>query len=58
MLALVALLSIALGLTLVLADERIGRRAPTGAEAGATLARMLGLVLLIGGGLAFLSWTR
>ena len=53
-----ALLAIALGLVLVLGDDRIGRRTPRGAEAGAAMARVLGLILLVGGGLAFLSWTR
>ena len=58
MLAVPAILAIALGMTMVLADDRIGRRAPRGPEAGAALARMLGLVLMVGGGLAFLAWTR
>lgn len=53
-----ALVSIAAGLVLVLADDRIGRRAPRGPEAGAAVARMLGLILLVGGGLAFLAWNR
>ena len=53
-----ALLAIALGLVLVLGDDRIGRRAPRGAEAGAAMARVLGVILLVGGGLAFLTWTR
>lgn len=53
-----ALLAIALGMVLVLGDDRIGRRAPRDAEAGAAMARVLGLILLVGGGLAFLSWTR
>ena len=56
MLALIAFLSIAAGLVMVLADDRIGRRAPRGPEAGAAMVRMLGLILLVGGGLAFLSW--
>ncbi|MFL5384599.1 MAG: hypothetical protein ACJ8GN_18915 [Longimicrobiaceae bacterium] len=58
MFALFALLSIAAGMVMVLADDRIGRRAPRGPEAGAAMARILGLILLVGGGLAFLSWTR
>jgi hypothetical protein len=53
-----ALVAIAAGLALVLADDRIGRRAPRGPEAGAAMARMLGLILLVGGGLAFLAWNR
>ena len=58
MLAMIAFLSIAAGLVMVLADDRIGRRAPRGPEAGAVMARVLGLILLVGGGLAFLTWTR
>lgn len=58
MLALLALLAIATGLTMVLVDDRIGRRAPRGPEAGAAMARILGLILLVGGGLAFLTWSR
>jgi hypothetical protein len=53
-----AVLAISLGLVLVMADDRIGKRAPRGPEAGAAMARMLGLILLVGGGLAFLTWTR
>jgi hypothetical protein len=58
MLAAVALLSIAAGLVMVFADDRIGRRTARGPEAGAAMARMLGVILLVGGGLAFLAWTR
>ena len=58
MLALLAIVSIAAGLVRVLTDDRIGRRAPRGPEAGAAMARVLGLILLVGGGLAFLTWTR
>lgn len=57
MFALLALLSIAVGLALVLADQSIARRARH-AESGAAMSRMLGLILLVGGGLMFLSWTR
>ena len=53
-----AVLAISMGLVLVMADDRIGKRAPRGPEAGAAMARMLGLILLVGGGLAFLTWTR
>ncbi|HEX6749242.1 MAG TPA: hypothetical protein VF092_18235 [Longimicrobium sp.] len=53
-----AIIAIVLGLVLVLGDDRIGRRAPRGPEAGAAMARMLGLFLLVGGGLMFLTWTR
>ena len=55
---LTSLLAIAAGLVMVLADDRIGRRAPRGAEAGAARARMLGMILLVGGGVAFLAWSR
>lgn len=58
MLAFIAFLSISAGLVMVLGDDRIGRRAPRGPEAGAAVARILGLILLVGGGLAFLTWTR
>ena len=58
MLALLGLAAIALGLVMVLADERMARLSPRGAESGAALARTLGLILLIAGGLAFLTWTR
>jgi hypothetical protein len=53
-----ALIAIGIGLVLVLADDRVGQRAARGPEAGAAMARMLGMILLIGGGLAFLTWTR
>lgn len=58
MLAFIAILSISAGLVMVLGDDRIGRRAPRGPETGAAMARILGLILLVGGGLAFLTWTR
>lgn len=58
MLALLATASILIGLVLVIADQNIGRRARPNAESGAAMSRMLGLVLLVGGGLMFLSWTR
>ena len=57
MFALLALLSIAIGLALVLADQSVARRARH-AESGAAMSRMLGLILLVSGGLMFLSWTR
>ena len=53
-----AIIAISTGLVLVLADDRVGKRAARGPEAGAAMARILGMILLIGGGLAFLSWTR
>jgi hypothetical protein len=58
MFAALAFLSIATGLFMVLADDRIGRRAPRGAEAGAAQARLIGMILLVCGGVAFLAWTR
>ena len=58
MFGITSLAAIALGLVLVLTDERVGRYGPRGPEAGAVLARTLGLILLVGGGLAFLAWTR
>jgi len=58
MLPLVAIVSIFIGLALVMADQNIGRRTRTNPESGAVMSRMLGLILLVGGGLMFLSWTR
>ena len=58
MFALLALLSIALGMVLVLADQSIGRRARANPESGAAMSRVLGMILLVGGGVMFLSWTR
>ena len=58
MLAILSRIAIFTGLVMVLADDRIGQRAPRGPEAGSAMARMLGLILLVGGGLAYLTWTR
>ena len=58
MLPLLAIVSIAAGLVLVIADQTIGRHARRNAESGAAMSRMLGLILLVGGGLMFLGWTR
>ena len=58
LLLILAIIAISTGLVLVLADDRVGKRAARGPEAGAAMARILGMILLIGGGLAFLSWTR
>jgi hypothetical protein len=49
---------ILVGFAMVLGDERVGRYGPRGPEAGAAMARSLGLILLVGGGLAFLAATR
>lgn len=56
MFAIASLAAILLGLALVLGDEHVGRRARRGPEVGAANARTLGLILLVGGGLAFLNW--
>lgn len=58
MFPLLAVLSIVVGVLLVLGDQGIGRRTRRNPESGAAMSRMLGLILLIGGGLMFLSWTR
>jgi hypothetical protein len=58
MFALLAVLSIATGMVLVLADQSIGRRARANPESGAAMSRMLGLILLVSGGVMFLAWTR
>jgi threonine/homoserine/homoserine lactone efflux protein len=55
-LALIAVAAIAAGITLVLADDRVGRISPRGPETGAVQARVMGLILLVAGGLTFLSW--
>lgn len=53
-----SIVAIVLGVAMVFADERIGKFGPRGPEAGAAMARGLALILLVGGGLALLSWTR
>ncbi|HET7230319.1 MAG TPA: hypothetical protein VFJ16_09970 [Longimicrobium sp.] len=58
MLALLSIVSIFIGMALVMADQNIGRRARHNPESGAAMSRMLGLILLVGGGLMFLTWTR
>jgi hypothetical protein len=58
MLALLAVLCIAIGLTLVLADEKLALRTGRNPESGAAMSRMLGMILLVGGGLMYLTWTR
>jgi hypothetical protein len=55
---MIAGIVILLGFAMVLGDERVGRFGPRGPEAGAAMARSLGLILLVGGGLAFLAATR
>ncbi len=57
--AVLGLVAIALGLACILADEQISRAVWRTAEdplAGATSVRMLGLILFVAGGLAFLAW--
>ncbi|HEU0014598.1 MAG TPA: hypothetical protein VFQ45_12990 [Longimicrobium sp.] len=57
--AIAGLLLVALGLVLVLWDEQVGRtvwKRATGPEAGATASRVLGLILLVSGGVLFLTW--
>jgi hypothetical protein len=57
--AVLGLIAVALGLACILADEHISRKVWRTAEdpqAGATSARMMGLILFVAGGLAFLAW--
>ena len=54
------LVAAAIGLACILADQQISRAVWPRAEqpdAGAASARMLGLILFVAGGLAFLTWT-
>lgn len=56
---ILGLLAIALGLSCILADQQISRvvwRKGEEPDAGAASARMLGLILFVAGGLAFLTW--
>jgi hypothetical protein len=53
-----AIAAIVIGVVMVFADERIGKFGPRGPEAGAAMMRGLALILLVGGGLALLSWTN
>jgi uncharacterized membrane protein len=56
---LLALAAVALGLALVLADQHVARsvlRRTADPESGAATARVLGLILFVAGGVAFLAW--
>lgn len=60
MAAILALAALALGLACIVADHRVARAVLRRAEdpqAGAATVRMLGLVLFVAGGVAFLAWT-
>jgi hypothetical protein len=57
--AVLGLVAIALGLACILADETISRtvwRAAEDPQSGAASARVLGLILFVAGGVAFLAW--
>lgn len=54
---ILGLAAVVLGIVCILADHGIGRLSPRGPESGATLSRVLGLILIVGGGLAFLGWS-
>lgn len=57
--AVLGLVAIALGIACILADEKISRAVWSQAEdpqAGASSARVLGLILFVSGGVAFLAW--
>lgn len=56
---ILGLVAIAIGLSFILADQQISRavwRKAEESESGAASARMLGLILFVAGGLAFLTW--
>lgn len=53
------LVAIAIGLACILADQQISRavwRMSEDSESGSASMRMLGLILFVAGGLAFLTW--
>jgi uncharacterized protein YjeT (DUF2065 family) len=53
------LVAIAIGLACILADQQISRavwRMSEDPESGSASTRMLGLILFVAGGLAFLTW--
>lgn len=54
------LVAIVIGLACILADQQISRavwRTAEEPDAGAASTRMLGLILFVAGGLAFLTWS-
>lgn len=56
---ILGLVAIAIGLACILADQQLGRavwRTADEPDAGAASMRMLGLILFVAGGLAFLTW--
>jgi hypothetical protein len=58
--AVLGLVAIAFGIVCILADDKISRtvwRQAEDPQAGAASARVLGLILFVAGGLAFLAWT-
>lgn len=57
--AVIGLAILLVGLVLILADQHVSRAVWRRAEepdAGATSVRMLGAILFVAGGVAFLSW--
>ena len=58
--AVLGLVAIALGIACILADEQISRavwRAAEDPQAGSASVRVLGLILFVSGGVAFLAWS-
>jgi uncharacterized protein YjeT (DUF2065 family) len=56
---ILGLVAIAIGLACILADQQLSRavwRTADEPDAGAASMRMLGLILFVAGGLAFLTW--
>lgn len=59
MTAILALAAIAVGLACIMADQHISRTVfgrEEEPESGAASARVLGLILFVGGALTFLAW--
>lgn len=57
--AVLGLVGVALGIACILADEQISRavwRKAEDPQSGAASARVLGLILFVAGGVAFLAW--